>query len=719
MTFTQIVGMVQPISLDDVRKIFERLRNRINATMIAVRAFEDDRMSNRAERLPDRITAIAKTVENMEWASLGLVADFLPIQSRSQFADFRRVYTEAISQLSELSTCGDGPDTSAILEKLKSVQSQVDRFEADSVGVITFRRWAALAVAFVIVVAGPTFLFTQYWAGDIEPDSFTLQFPNSDVPNSVVEASNLAQNQYAFSVPDRDAFMLNFSRFYFGHPNNFLDQYFEQLPPRKRPSSEISHSNYNSDPLAAVPAPAPPDEVTHQSKDISTKPLRELDTTVANLGSAEDSETRKKSVTHPIDSQTMRKEYSYRWKLLLKNTSLRSPRFVSSVRETIELVKEEKFPWSELRYAPKLKLSAELKYGITSPPYLSIANEGLGPAIGVAWTVNAKEKLVVSAGTQFMITGRRIGEMPLIDENWGYIRIRKGGGNRGERVIDDFPSVYAIISQIPKDVPEADIESATNPCLSVARDASYVRLGELNLKRVRLLSELVELTDVTHQVHVGGSYEDMKGDKHRITETLELPPDIRIFRWNDKLFKPALCAAPAAAANLFYALVNTYAPLPAKTPERDALVATFDLDLSNLIPGASVTESTQFDSNLAPLGHIVVFTTGRCIRSGVYEVRIDVNGKQEMKFRIRTLNPEIRKFPVRGRIERLIELHWFRAEIGSESYSAALSEMKDSLSVSPLDDVPGSPWQINERESPFDPSGPRAGESAPEPAPAP
>lgn len=756
MDITQFLGMFQRSSPDELRKIFEGFRNRMRVISTAVQAYESARLTGRKDVISERLSAIKKEIEIVEWASLGKISDTLPIKSRTRFIEFQREYESVIVSLGELTANLDFPAPNEIRMRLASLSPQLDEFEGKSTRSSSLRRWLIAGTSVCLLIAGPTFLFFQYWSGDIEPDSFTLLFPAAPYGrHSVIASSSFASEQHGISVPERDEFMMEFSRFYFGHPNNFLDQNYEHLSPRKIPSSEVQHlpGSSNGMPMAApepateaarsapVAAPPPPESAISES---GAAPASSENTLPKVAGDSPTSAppapnhkgpSVEKNVT--VDAQTMQRERAYRWKILLRNSSLRSPRYVSSVRETIELVKEEPFPWTELRFAPILKLRCTKGKMLVEPPYLEFLNEGLGPAIAMNWRVTANKDVSISEGTQFLLGGRRLGRIWLMDSrDWGFVHVQKGGAaQRDEVLLHEGTPAYQVVERLPAGVPASNIETEKSPCfplpLSMRTEKPFIKFGEKYLKRIRTIKELNEISEVVSKVHAELEYEDMKGDKRKITEDVRLPNEIRIFKWNEKLYRAPSCAAPAASAPLYFALANAFSPLPVKTTDRDALITNFDLDLSNLLPTARVTEATQFDANLAPLGHIAIFTTARCMRSGIYEITVDVNGDEEMKFRVRTLNPELRKFPSpqtnwldSSQLElmrnmRWSEILWYRWRIGSEAEEdPSIIKLKDVLNVYPLDNVEGSAWFNPRSESPFEPvTVPPAAPAKPAPVP--
>jgi len=732
MDFTQIIAQLQSDG-NDLQKPFDGLRTRLRAIGVAILAYECARNTNRRDLFSDRVAAIKKEFDAIDWPFLGKIEELLPRKSNSRFKAFRQSFSDSMTRIGEISANLDFVPTDNIIIELRRLSADLDEFELEGARASKRKRWIVAGCSVAILVGGPMFLFAQYWLGGIEPDSFTLLFPaDASGQHAVVSAHRHDFRSSRFEVPDRNAFMTDFTRFYFGHRNNFLDQNYEVLPPRKKPS-DVSFRPPEAGPDATFTAPAPTPPGEHAPSPNPTQ----VNEAIGSAGATADSVNKKQVVVGAWQTQ---QERAYRWKLLLQNTSLRSPRYVSSVRETVELVEEVPFPWAELRYRPELKIRCakpDTYFASTSPPVIEISNTGLGPAVDLTVKVNTLQGEQIRSASQFHFGGQRVGSIDILDdEKCGFVYLRKTSTNGStEWVLDDATPAYMKLARLPDGTKDEDIEiekSPSFPCSPYERiHRPFVRTEGQLLKKIRTRDELTGVVEsIGRKLVTTITYEDLKGDKRQIAHEIAIPDNILIFKWNDKLFRPRKGLSPAGASALWLSLANAYQPLPLNKADRDALMVIHDFDLSNIGRGGKVMGETQFDVNLSALGHIAIYTTARCIRSGTYQVSVHVNEAEKIKLRLDVLNPELRQFPSPRsnkhglqavdanslRISRRAEIHWYRQKLGLDDESYEVTQLpKDDFRLLLLDnqDNPGLIW--GEAENPFDPANPQLMSTPPSP----
>jgi len=710
MDLSQIISQLQT-GTDELQKPFDSLRSRLMLLGDALHAYECAKAANRLDLFSDRVAGLKKEIDAFEWGAFGKIDDSLPRTAKSRFKQFRNSFRDVVTGISTIAASLEFLPTDGLAQHLSNLSSSLDAFEEEGKAASTGKRWIAAACSAVILFSGSVFLFFQYWLGDIEPDSFTLLFPvDPSGRSSVLTQEKHGLHSGDFDVPDRAAFMTEFTKFYFQHRNNFLDLNYEVLPPRKKPSSETNAPIPTAPASPAAPAPPPPEE-----KKASYSVIHTVHSDPVAHG---DSEPQPQ-----MSAWDMENERAYRWKILLQNTSLRSPQYISSVRETIELIKEHPFPWSELRYHPIIKsrvIKPQSMYAGTQPPEIELANEGLGPAINLGLEIGTMKGERIRNVTQFHFGGRRLGRVSVLnDQTWGFVYLRRTGKkNSAIWVLDDATPVYLKIDHLPAGTPNDDVEHEKPPCFPcypfARSNKPFVKAKDQLLKRIQTKQELTSIVE-----SIGGSirttlaYEDMKGEKKEIKQDLAVPDDILIFKWNDRLLRVDSPAGAAPTRGLWFALANAFSPLDPKKTDRDALTTVFDFDMSNLPQGGVVAQGTQFDANLSALGYIAIYTTARCIRTGTYKVTVHVNGTEKLKMNFSALNPELRLFPTPKqtpdpsslRFGRRIEIHWYRQILGLDDESYEVEKLpKDDLLITPLDPVKGHDGTWGGWEFPFDPT---------------
>lgn len=695
MDASPIFGLLQGGAPDELSKLFELLRSRLRTMDTAIQEYEVASIGNRDDLLLERISVLKNELDIVEWAPLARISESLPAKLRARFNKFRSDYEMAIRQMGTVVSKLEFQNTQEIRATLQALSEQLNGFEQEAIRASSRRRWIVACASFVVSIAGVTFLFFQFLLGDIEPVSLTLLFPSAPYGGNSV-TSNLKGNsqRHGIALPDRAEFMTDFTRFYFGHPNNFLDQNYEVLPPRKSPSAILPSSSVKSPPDAAQGTPAPPQALTPQGVTENPKPFPNSNSSLAEA---------KHMIVQNV--QEMRNDRSYRWKILLQNCSVRSPRYVSDVRETIELLEEEPFPWNELRHQPKIKVQVKQEKQFGSIPQFWISNEALGPAIDLNWHIATPTDELVSEGTQFHLGGRRSGMSQIAaSDKWGFVRVAKGGKTAGSEllIVDD---IYQRIDQLPVG---AKISTGTQA-------GEFIKFGDVIGRRIQTLSELTKVSGtVCNKIVIRLAFVDLAGVETSSRDSFAFTEGIYLYKKTDKIIPSGSAPAANFPFAFYCALANAHAPLEVNKTSREAITTQFEFDLLNLAPTRRVTDAVQIDANLSPLGHLCIFTTARCIKNGTYQIVVSVNGTEKMKVRVKTLNPELRMFP--GRImesksidpaqlrqARMQEIGWYRTKIGRHELAYSKHVLNDDLFVVSLDNLLEFSASDPRNESPFHP----------------
>lgn len=718
MDIPQVLSLLDKTAADDRKAVFDVIRGQLRNLSSALKAYEFARSGGQLDAAKEHLAAVRKLLDSANWSPYLWVRRRIPNRRHQEFAIFQSNFAETVAQLEKLSHSPECPPAENAIQSLASIQIAFDGWEEQAVDAKERKRLLLTIASLVFVIATPTFIFFQYWSGEIEIESVSLLFPSDAYSrHSYFDATELSADRPVFDLPDRKAFMTEFTRFYFGHSNNFLEEHFEALPPGKPEKPKPPFRSPVSPAPTAAPAPtpeaapAPPPAPPTEPKASLQKSARAIFTSLQVPPVALQVDPQMAGPQPPFKAKQftphgLQEHMPIRWKVQLMNKSLRTPKFVSEVRETIELIKETPFPWAELDASPNLTFRSIGKRKKTSSfrgknDVLELINDGLGPAVGLEWEFKSSKGSIVNEGRHFFLSGKTIGMAPLVDgKEWISVRVEKD--SKEVHLLNEGCGIPILrLSKLPSGVGEDEIETSPENWLKNLGTASPLKRfrkieGGGYEERITTAKRLSEVTEIeSDKLAISLSFEDIKGDKQEIVKDVRLPEDVLLYLRNKNFVGAPCAAAPAgsAMADLYYAIANTLTPPDIEKTNRDILTAVFDFELSHLEPGRRVTKSQLFDAKLSPLGHVSVVTTARGIRTGTYQLSVDVCGEEKVKFEVNLVKPELREFPksydssdvakTSGRLlqERVFEISWYRDRIGRDGYLDSRDFARNDLDI--------------------------------------
>lgn len=329
--------------------------------------------------------------------------------------------------------------------------------------------------------------------------------------------------------------------------------------------------------------------------------------------------------------EDQRGDQIHRWKVLLRNTSLRSTEYISSVSVTVGLLEARPFPWKDLTVTPNVEIDT------WDEEVLLLENTGIAPAIGLSWTIEADSGEIIGTGGDWILDGRGFLNLTDGSKDWGICEIVDPNQliqpTAKETAISGPHYFPALTEGVPSEAGGEQIDS---------------------LERLKTLTKVISPKNYTLLLE----FEDVKGARTTLQHTGRLPsrfvwyevteevgPDPGAQKGGDAAQKGGDASQKGGRAMAAFTRAFSI-PLP--SPEAvDQLIMSLDLNLSEFQVGHKQMFSKQVDALLSPSGHISLYTSAKGARTGLYEIRVDVNGDAVTHFLLETfVVPDSERFPL-------------------------------------------------------------------------
>lgn len=446
-----------------------------------------------------------------------------------------------------------------------------------------------------------------------------------------------------------DDFMREFSKFYFGHPNQFESLYYAQEPEVRRPDGKRGRKDDRKNETRQDARPesdSPPNTTdTPSTTDTPNTP---------DTPDAEAKPSRRRILQH---------------KLSLRNASHGEVSYISSVEAVVEAAGPAPFPWQLLTVTPHLRVQAEEPARYRN---LMVHSDGIGPAVELTGTVKANSGLEVIRWTLPLLHRDRFAFFSMTAPGVS-VQPMQGGAIS--------PPLYLRLPRPPDGAQAARAfevkESGPDSGECEPRPADYGWYEE-----IRTPARLSEVTQVAYdgpwalELH----YASLRGDADVIKLSGAFDGSEVYYRVTPALlgYDPR-CPRPAergagGLADLVTgslgeaAMVFAQDRALAQPRGVDLLTSRLGADLFNVPVGSRVAAADPLDGFLNPQGVLAVYLTLNMPAALHYIVTLRVNGQPAARYRFDGLVPEFRSFDGEGRARAVARLRQlFRNSAGTSA----------------------------------------------------
>jgi len=624
-------------------------RSNLDQIAIELEALAAPQDVEAVEAIELRLTRLNELIREHPWGDYSTALETVPKRTQTRLRAVRGDIHQLLAQASVITAPRDPTEALQVNE----IREAVERASAGLDGLVGQARRSGrrrqLAVTSLVVLPSAVIAliaFFLHWQSRIEGVSASILFPQ-------VYSLSRDGNDVVKDRPS-NAFMLEFSKFYFKRPNDFAQLLFEREP---------GSLFFDLPPIEVPEAPMAPDPSASNSRrtraiSVSVRKQEELPPRPIVTTEFE-----------PTDPLPPRRVLL---KCMLQNRSMIQQEFISSISVRLRLAKATAFPWDRLVTTTAID-------SIPSSSGFLLNNTGIGPALDVNWAIVTDSGLVLNDGQipvmefkkeiDFPWPGEPVSPRGIRTKFYRGLRNDLAGTFYDIEMPDMVPSVGTMLSD------EMFLVLNENP--EEEKPEIFFEHEGIWYETIRTLERLAELTRVVHDepFNLRVEYECLRGKRYAVSYTGDLPEDTCWYVRRAGLLE----YDPRDSVTATYKVVKmvpelrsvleklaTYFEPPPLMPEGVNLVRhDIEIDCAGLGVDEVRSQTIASDTLLNPRGHVLLYTSLWDPRNGAYEVSVEVNGKAAQTFAFVAVVPDQWRFPDRAReqeeeIERLRE--YFRSK---------------------------------------------------------
>lgn len=314
-------------------------------------------------------------------------------------------------------------------------------------------------------------------------------------------------------------------------------------------------------------------------------------------------------------------------KFVIHNNSIINPILISNIEPVVYFQKSQTFSWSDLELKPDIKVDIDQENitfkNLAQPPALNFSYEGTTPS-----------KIVEIAKTFDILNTD-------VYNSWRY-------GIKGVSYQYLVPTGNIGIISVKE-----------NKLL----EPLYLIKSDQSIEKITTIDKLKQLTDISHNetMTIKYQYSSLDQQKYEESTDIKLPKNLVFYvrRQNLREINPQIDAqsfkAKIPSANyssilevpkiMMHDVGTTIVPEvvreEVKSPEKiDVIVRNLEIKVNNLEPSQFASKLENIDQMISAEGYVIVNLKILQPKNGLYQVTLNLNGKQIREINVDTLIPD-------------------------------------------------------------------------------